>query len=368
MKKILIAIKNMNLGGVEKSLLSLLETIDSQKYEVDLLLLEDYGALKEMLPEWVSVQFCSGYEEIKEAVNQPPIKVIKNYLQEKAIGRAISLGVAYVFAKILDDYSIYYKTVFKKVPKLNKKYDVAIAYTSIISYLTWFVNYHVKADIKVGWIHFDVSKLKLDEKFILKLHRNMDKIYVVSNEGKEAFVKKFPDLEEKCELRYNIVNKNHVLKMSEEPCEDIKKENCITIMTVGRLTSEKGQDIIPQIAAELKKDGYNFEWYLIGAGNQRKVIEEKINEYGVDEQVILLGAKVNPYTYMKQADIYVQTSIHEGYCITLAEAKAFGMPIISSKFAGACEQLNGIPNCYVVERNVEEMKKRISEVMRGRRN
>lgn len=366
MKKCLIATKSMELGGVEKSLISLLNSVNFDEYEVDLLLLEDKGPLKSLLPKQVNIICCEEYQFIKDKVNQPPIKVVKKLFANRQIISGLGLGVSYIMTKMLDDFGIYYRYVFKSVPKLETKYDVAISYTSIIGCLTWLVKYHVQADVKIGWIHFDISKLSINKKFIHEQHKEMEKIYVVSEEAKQAFVNMFPDLSERCETKYNIVDKAIVEKMAEESDETIGENGKTRIVTVGRLTEEKGQDIIPEVALRLKEAGYDFLWFLVGEGNRRSYIEMKVEEYNLQEHVFLLGAKLNPYTYMKQADIYVQTSIHEGYCITLAEAKVFGMPIVSTEFAGAHEQLDGIENGYVVVRDAEEIGKKIKWIINNR--
>lgn len=363
MKKVLFAVKNMNVGGVEKSLLSLLNTLDRTEYEVDLLLLEEYGGFLDAVPDWVNVIICKDYATIKDEVNLPPVQVIKKHLHNGRFGRAAKLMTAYARTKMSKDYSYYYKAVFSKVGKLPKHYDAAIAYTSIINYLTWFVDFHVDADEYIGWIHFDVSKIKPDGKMLLYLHEKMKKIYVVSQSALDAFTVMFPELKEKSELRYNVVDKKQIIALAEEPAESIREPGVKTIVTLGRLTSEKGQDIVPAVAARLKKAGLPFRWYLIGDGGLRKQIEEKAKALGVEHEVVLLGTKTNPYPYLKQADLYVQTSIHEGFCITLGEAKAFGMPIISTEFAGAHEQLDKRQNCAVVERSEKELFIRTLEMI-----
>lgn len=363
MKKVLFAVKNMNVGGVEKSLLSLLNTIDRSEYEVDLLLLEEFGGFLDVIPDWVNVIICKDYTAIRDEVNLPPVQVIKDHLQKGRLGRAAKLMIAYARTKVAKDYRFYYEAVFSKVDKLPKHYDVAIAYTSIINYLTWFVDFHVEADEYIGWIHFDVSKISPDRKMLLYLHEKMKKIYVVSQSALDAFTAMFPELKKKSELRYNVVDKKQILALSEEPAESIREQGIKTIVTLGRLTREKGQDIIPEVAARLKESGLLFRWYLIGDGGLRWQIEEKAKELGVENEIVLLGTKTNPYPYLKQADLYVQTSIHEGFCITLGEAKVFGMPIVSTEFAGAHEQLDKRQNCAIVERSEMALHNRIVEMI-----
>lgn len=361
MKKILFAVKDMNVGGVEKSLLSLLNDIDKSNYTVDLLLLEKQGELLENIPNWVHVIVWEEYKEIKEELNNAPLYSIRKTLKNGDIKRTVNLLIGYLETKTWKDYSYYYKKVFKKQKKRKECYDVVISYTSLIGYLTWYVEEFIEADMYIGWIHFDVSKLNFDYKLIQKLHKKMKKIYVVSEEAKKSFVKKFPDLAEKCELKYNTINKKEILKLADKKVNTIKNEGQVTIVTVGRLTAEKGQDIIPEVAKMLKDNNISFKWYLVGDGSLSERIINESKELGVQDRVILLGTKLNPYPYLRQADLYVQTSVHEGYCITLAEAKVFGMPIISTEFAGAHEQLDNQSGCKVVKRTALELFNAIIE-------
>lgn len=362
-KRVLFACKNMNIGGVEKSLLSLLNTLSPSEYDVDLLLLEDYGGFMEQIPSWVNVRFLNGYAAIRDEVNLPPAKVILHHLKKIHICRAFSLGIGYVLSKITGNTSHYFRAVFRKIPMLEDNYDVAISYTSIISYLTWYIVHHVKATYKVGWVHFDVSKLNYDSQFLELLHAPLDRIYIVSPQAYSSFVTAFPALKHKCEIKYNVIDAQMILELAKEPADYINSAGYSTIVTLGRLSPEKGQDIIPEIALRLKEHGVRFRWYLIGDGNLRGKLERDIQANHLEDEIILLGTKINPYPYLKQADLYVQTSIHEGFCITLAEAKAFDLPIVSTDCAGAHEQLDGRENCCVVERDVDALYQAISHTL-----
>ncbi|MFR6064423.1 MAG: glycosyltransferase [Eubacterium sp.] len=364
MKKILFVVKNMNIGGVEKSLISLLNTISKDEYQVDILLLEKSGGFLNQIPSWVNVIIFDEYKNIKNAVNSPPLKVIKSKFNEANKTQAIELLISYALSKLFRNSKYYYRQVFKHIKKLDTKYDVAVAYSSIINYLTWIVCYHVKATKKIGWIHFDISKLNYDKNLFLNLHNQMDKIYVVSEEALTIFCKNFPQLKSKCEVKYNVIDKKNILDLSKVEVENLRQSNEIIIMTLGRIEKEKGQDIIPEVAQSLKEKGIIFKWYLIGDGTQKKVIEEDVKKRGLSENVIFLGTKSNPYPYLRQADIYVQTSVHEGFCITLAEAKIFSNAIISTDFTGATEQLKAHDNSYVVQRNKEAFTNAIIDFLK----
>lgn len=194
----------------------------------------------------------------------------------------------------------------------------------------------------------------------------MDKIYVVSKESYENFVAMFPKLKEKCEVKYNIISKKYIDQMSKEKIMDSafnSNYDGIRIITLGRLSKEKGQDIVPEVALRLKEYGVDFKWYLIGDGNLRQELEREINIKGLKENVILLGTKTNPYPYLAKSDIYVQTSVHEGFCISLAEARALYLPIISTEFAGAAEQIKNQITGSVVKREVSVLYKEILKLV-----
>ena len=365
-KSVLFAVRNMNIGGVEKSLISLLNALDPSEYDVDLLLLENNGGFLESIPPWVRVIAWDDYSNIRDEVNLPPVSVIKNLFSQKRIGRAIRLSIGFLKYKISKNIIYYYKSVFRglSITGLKEHYDTAVSYTSLISYLSYTVLNYVNADRYIGWIHFDVSKLVLEKKSIRKLHENMSKIYVVSQEAYRSFVSFFPELADKCEIKYNIIDEKEIKRLSNEYVESIKENGKLIIITLGRLTSEKGQDIVPEIALELKREHLSFKWFLIGDGSLRDEIENKKLQYGLQSEIVLLGTKKNPYPYLKQADIYVQTSIHEGYCITLAEAKLFCLNIISTEFAGAYEQLDDYANGIVVPREKNKIKEAILQMAR----
>ena len=219
------------------------------------------------------------------------------------------------------------------------EYDVAIAYAGPMDFISYFVVNKIKSKKKIQWIHFDVTKIGFNENFAAKIYNKFDKIFVVSNEGKDKLISILPSLKYKIDKLLNIMSPELVVKMADEGSGFDDDFNGMRILTVGRLSKEKGQDITISVLAKLKEAGYNVRWYCIGDGTARKEYEKLIKEFNVKNDYILLGATPNPYPFMKECDLYVQSSRHEGYCITLAEARCFNNPIISTNFAGASEQI-----------------------------
>ena len=127
--------------------------------------------------------------------------------------------------------------------------------------------------------------------------------------------------------------------MSKKEKDFDDKFDGLRILTVGRLSNEKGQDLTITVLKRLIDEDYKVRWYCIGDGPDRDNYIEKIKSFNIENNYVLLGSKLNPYPYMKHCDIYVQPSRHEGYCITLAEARCFNNPIITTNFTGANEQI-----------------------------
>jgi glycosyltransferase involved in cell wall biosynthesis len=355
MKKILFLLNNMNIGGTEKSFLNLLGTLSPEEYDVTRLLLEKSGGFLEYVPAWVHIRKMPGWGAMRAEIMEPPLKVVKQYIKEGKLIRAFCLAFLHLLFKITDDRALYYRYVLNRKTKLSEKFDTAIAYAGPFDFLTVYALYYVEAKEKVQWIHFDVSKFHFNTKMCRRLYTRFDRINVVSDEAKNALFEKIPEIAPKTKTFLNIVSAEQCRMMADmgDGFADGYTGRGIRIVTVGRLSAEKGQDIIPETAAYLKKHSIAFRWYLVGDGKLRLSIERKCAEFGTSDEIVFLGTTPNPYQYLKQADLYVQTSVHEGFCITLAEAKAFDLPIISTDCAGAHEQLDGIPHCHVIERSVE---------------
>ena len=163
--------------------------------------------------------------------------------------------------------------------------------------------------------------------------------------------KVFPEFAGKMMTILDINNPEMIMDMSHQPCT-LPDRNGLTLVTVGRLVPQKGYDIATKAASLLKSRGMQFRWYVVGDGN-RQPIEEDIERYGISDCFTLLGAKENPYPYMKVADIYVQTSRYEGYCLTLAEARMLNTPCVTTNFDVVYAQMIDGENGLVVDMTPE---------------
>lgn len=354
-KKLLFMVSSMNIGGVEKSLLSLLSVIPKDKYYITVLTLEKKGGFLEYIPEHVKLEEAEWFKDIKHIIMESPQNTIKRYLRTGKVFKIPSFIYSYYKSKNTGDRYIYYKNILKSIPNNNEYYDAVIAYAGPTEIIDAYITHKVNADKKIGWVHFDISQHNINEKLYEKLYKKFDKIFAVSNEANKKLNEIIPSTLGKSEVLLNIISKDLINEMAEEKVEFDDEFDGIKIVTIGRLSKEKGQDLAIKALSKLKEDNYKVKWYCVGDGNSRSEYEKLIQQYKLENNFILLGSKSNPYPYIKNADIYVQTSRHEGYCLTLAEAKCLCKPIISTNFIGAYEQINNNINGIIIEQNEIEL-------------
>lgn len=362
-KKILFMVSSMNIGGVEKSLLSLLAVIPKEKYEITILTLDKKGGFLEYIPNNVKLIEVEWFKYIKQIIMDSPKNIIKMYIKNYEFLKIPSFIYSYFKSKKTNDRYIYYKHVLKSIPECKEKYDVAIAYAGPTEIIDAYISHKVKAEKKIAWVHFDISKHKINKKLYNNLYERFDKIFAVSNECKKKLDEIIPTVRNKSQVLFNIISEDLINEMSKCYVDFDDNYKGVKIITVGRLSKEKGQDLAIKALAELKKDRYDVKWYCIGEGNSRREFEQLIKEYNLENDFLLLGATSNPYPYIKSADIYVQTSRHEGYCLTLAEAKALNKPIVTTNFIGAYEQIKDNENGIIVNCNENDLADAIKKLI-----
>ncbi|MFC3904126.1 glycosyltransferase [Clostridium disporicum] len=362
MKKILFMCINMNIGGTEKALLTMLNEIDSSKYDITLLMLEEYGGFLNEIPSFVKVKYVNEYKTIKHFIHEPPMLLAKKLIKSKEYLTGIMTLLNYSISKMTNNMSYYYRYILRDIKNLEESYDLAVAYAGPMDFITYFVLNKIRAKKKVQWIHFDITKIGFNKKFAEKNYKKFNKIFVVSKEGKEKLIRLIPTLNNKVEVFFNIISCNLIENMGKGEKGFGDSFNGIRILTVGRLSKEKGQDLTINVLAKLKNEGYNIKWYCIGDGSEKDNYKQTIKNLNIENDYILLGSKLNPYPFMKECDIYVQPSRHEGYCITLGEARCFNNPIVTTNFTGANEQIKNEETglvCEISENGIYKSLKRL---------
>ena len=339
MKNVLIVSHCMELGGAERALLGLLDEFDYNEYNVELFLLRHTGELMQYIPEKVKL-----LPENKKysSLAVPLADVIKKGAFGVAVGRYEGKKKAAEFAAehnfksseyVFIEYS--HKYTVRHMPMIsNKEYDL------VISFLTphYFAAKKTKAKKKIAWIHTDYSFIEIDVDSELKMWSAYDKIIAVSESGKEAFIKTFPSLSDRVEVIENIHPAEFIKAQANEfnVTDEMSDDGFVKFLSVGRYCDAKNFDNVPEICSMLD----NVKWYIIGYGADEALIKNKIAEFGMQDRVILLGKKTNPYPYFKACDFYVQPSRYEGNAVTVNEALILGKLVAITSYATAASQIN----------------------------
>ena len=341
MRKILISSFDMEVGGVERSLISMLNNFDYENNEVDLMLYRHTGDFMNLLTDKVNLlEENKSYSTFRKGIGQ----TIKE--------GNVFLGASRLLAKLIGELSkkdnknntesvvqmqLMWKYALPFLPKLDKEYDVAISYL----WPHYFIAEKVKAKTKIAWIHTDYSTIETDIKIDLKMWDKFNYIMAVSEECKNAFLKKYPSLHNKVKVMENITSPDFIRRMSEEKVDDdISKDNSFKLLSVARLSHAKGIDNAVRALRILHDRGLtNIKWYVVGYGGDEDMIKGLIKENNLEDSFILLGKKINPYPYMKMADIYVQPSRYEGKAVTVGEAQILSKPVIITNYTTAKSQV-----------------------------
>lgn len=352
-KKIFFLLFSLDLGGVEKSLINLLASPEYQNKEIHIGLIKKQGELLKELPNNVTIHECC--QNIWDEINLPAMKIIKKKFINGDLKDAGIHSLLYLYYKLSGDNSKYYYYILRKEKCIDIEFDEAYAYAGPASIIDFYIINKIKAKKKGGWIHYDIRKIGLDSRLIRKLYPNFDKINIVSKEAKLIFDTQFPALKTKTEVKHNIINCHRIKELAEtgETFEDGFEGK--RILTVGRISKEKGQDIAIKSLKRLIDKGYKVRWYFIGEGNFREECEILADELELTSHVCFLGAKSNPYHFMKDCNIYVQPSRYEGYCLTLIEARCFDIPIVATNVTGASEQLSNHIKKDLTQANSESL-------------
>ena len=338
-KKIFISARCMEIGGIERSLLGLLDTIDYGKYDVDLFLMSHTGPFMSMIPSEVTL-----LPEIKaySLMDKPIWSMLR---QGFPLLAAVRLSVkAYASARrfsgqdIQDTLSWLYQEFSRHLlPPLSvTPYDLAISFQGPTTFL-----HKVKAVRKVGWVHTDYSALKLDAKFMTRIWRRADVIAAVSESCREVFTSIFHDVADRVIVIENILSPGFIRRQARE---DVSSEmpavpGLTRLCTVGRYSHPKGFDRAVSLCEKLIEFGCHVHWYAVGPEKDHPVLTRQIRDAGMEKHFTLLGEKINPYPYIAASDIYVQPSRFEGKAVTVREAQILGRPVVISNFPTASSQL-----------------------------
>lgn len=356
--RIFINMHYMELGGAERALLGLLNALDTDKVDVDLFLNQHTGEFMPLIPEKINLlPERRGYN----AIERPMKQILKEGQFGVAIGRLRARRLHKKYHQSLDDrerafdssaFHYVAECVDRYLPTLEDlgEYDLAISFLQPHN----IVLNKVKAKKKIAWIHTDYSTVHVNAKLELPVWAGFDYIASISPDCTKSFLKTFPSLENKIIEIENILSTDFIRQQAEllDVSDEMPKHG-INLLSVGRYCHAKNYDNVPDITKRLVDKGFkDLRWFIIGFGGDEPLIRQKIAEAGMEDHVILLGKKDNPYPYIKACDIYVQPSRYEGKSVTVREAQVLCKPVVVSNYPTAKSQVkDGVDGIIVPQDN-----------------
>ena len=321
-KHVLFIINQFFKGGAETALVNLLRTMDSARFDVDLLIFDMIdlpGSLSLIpeIPDWVHV--------INVAENEKKTAFVK-------------------------------KAVFKLERKLTGaqpfrrgaiRYLQAQYYDAAISYGEWFSSAlcarYAAARRKYVWIHADMDKAAFLHPDILRYEAQFDGFLFASRHSMEGAVKKYPQLASRSIVVPNRVDSEKILAMSEEPLPvSLPEDGLPLLVAVANIREEKNHLRQVEAMQQLFSEGLRFRWVNIGSLANAPLVEklrQAVQNAGLEDYFTLTGPLDNPYGVMHRADAVCVLSDHESWSMVITEAKALGVPVIATRTSGALEQI-----------------------------
>lgn len=350
-KKIIFVIDSLACAGAEKSLTTLLSLIDYEKYSVDLMMFAHGGGLQDLVHKEVNILKPLKYSKFAElTLKASIINSIK-----KCDFKMITARVKFSMSIRKNNYSnsqkarIFWECTSDVIESSQKEYDIAISYAQGIP--TFYVADKIKAKKKIAWVNTSYKLVGGDQNYQEKYYKIYDRIVAVSHSAKEILIDTFPNCKNKIEVIYDINDPKLILSMANMNKGYEDGFDGIRILTIGRLAVGKDYFNALETSKKLKERGIKFRWYALGVGPLKEEIEKYIKENDLREEFILLGVKSNPYPFIKNCDIYVQTSKFEGFGLAIAEARMLNKPVVTTKFDAVFNQMVQEKNGLVVEMN-----------------
>jgi glycosyltransferase involved in cell wall biosynthesis len=350
------------LGGISKSLLALFNELGDE-FEIDFLLMKQEGIFIPLIPKNVNLL----PEPIEHDFRNPsPVHVIAAFRNMpicrfvKWIEYSITCAFARIFGGLHKQVQQMDKWLGKNIAPKPKHYDAAIAYQG--GRCIYYLVEGVSADIKIGYVHSDYSSNETD--YMLyptdkDYFRKLNHIVTISPKCANSLAQVFSDIKEKISVVENICSPKLINSMAAESCE-LDSCSSLKIVMMGRLDIEiKGIDLAIAAASILKGRGIDFKWFIIGDGKARSKVEQMIKDANIEDHFTILGAKTNPYPYLRSADIYVHPSRIEGKSVALDEVKALAKPVVVTNFSTVYDQFTDGVTALICEMNANDIADKI---------
>ena len=333
-RKILFFIESLAGGGAEKVLVTLLKHLDPYHFDITLCCVTRVGKYLDDVPSFIDFRYLL-----------PDPKSL--------------MGLSLFF------YKVKYKLIFNLPPKwtyrlfIPKGNDVEIAFLegSATKILSGSTNHYAR---KIAWVHNDMKvdhwtvtlyRDKMEEE---NIYNAFDLIATVSDSSRRVFLQELPNVQTPVRVIYNPIDRNEIISLaSSEIVLPARKEASIRLISIGRLVPQKAFDRLLRVFKGLKDKGFNLKLWILGEGQQRMMLQDYINVNDLAGDVVLWGFQSNPYPFLAQSDLFVCSSLTEGFSTAATEAVILGVPFVSTACSGMSELL-GEDDCGLIVENDED--------------
>ncbi|MFD0588422.1 glycosyltransferase [Paenibacillus sp. GCM10027627] len=353
--KLLFVMNHLDCGGAEKALVSLLQVIDYERYEVDLLLFKQEGLFLGHVPKQVRVLVPpADYRYYDMPLKEAALQLLKKGAVRGLLARLYLGLVMRTEGNAAKREQLAWRHIVRTFEGLEGSYDAAVGFLEKTP--IYYIVDKVEAKTKIGWIHTDYVRMGMDARLDEPYFRRLDHIVTVSEECGGTLRREFANYTGKIKVIQNIVSPAVIRRMSEGKSSALSVGSALTggsirILTIARLHHAKGIDLAIEAASLLVDRGYPIHWTVLGEGGEeeRAQLEALIQKRGLESRFKLPGAVDNPYPYLKAADIVVQPSRFEGKSIAIDEAKILGKPIVTTNYSTVTDQIHHGSNGWIVE-------------------
>ena len=339
-KRIFISMHYLEIGGAESALIGLLQSIDYTRFDVDLFLHCHRGEMMQFIPKEVNLlpeikEYAHIECSMKKALLDGCWGVLYgrikakwqfcNYLRRKGLSESMA-----IYHYIADNISAFLPSLF-----FLGEYDLAISFHFPHNYV---IN-KVLGKKKICWIHTDYTRIDINVEQEVPVWSAFDHVMSISPDVTKSFLQVFPSLKNKIVEMENILSEDFIRKRAEEFDTSVELiGDGVNVLSVGRFCEAKNYDNVPDICRRIREKGLNLRWFLIGYGDD-SLIRQRIHEAGMEEYVIILGKRSNPYPYIEACDIYAQPSRYEGKSVTVREAQILCKPVVITDYPTAKSQI-----------------------------
>ena len=326
------------------STLNMISLLDKGKYDISVFAMTHEGPVAD---------YYKDYNVLPEIL---PMSLLFGHFDKERRGlrknRAFFLKLTDRFCSLIGlDYKYH---LYRKYAKCLQNGDFDYVASCQEGYSTKFVSCFSGVK-KIAWFRTEYSMFKdliseQERAHQSAIYHAFDKIVCVSQVTREDFIKYFPDLDDRTFAIHNIQNTKEIEDKANETILDPLDDTVFSIVSVGRIAPPKQFYRIPEIASKLKDNNIAFRWYIIGNGNgagENDKLQNNIKKYNVVNEVVCLGSRLNPYPYIKQAKLCVNTSYYEACPRVVIEAKILHTPVVCADFKSAREFVSSGVDGYV---------------------